>query len=67
MSIKDYNIKLVLVNGTTNERIKIPQIDKYLEVDQRISVNDILMLNTIKEELSKNEMVTIAKSYMRDS
>lgn len=66
MSIKDYNIKLVLVNGATNERMVIPQIDKYLEVDQKMSVNDILMINTIKEELSKNESITIAKSYMRD-
>lgn len=67
MSIKDYNEHYIVVNGTTNEQIKVPKTgDSNSFVQISYMIDDILLFNTILEELTNSNSVTIFKSFMKD-
>lgn len=64
MSIKDYTMKLVVINGATNDRIAIPNYDD--EFLAQTTIQDYILLKTIKQELANCESIVITKSYMKD-
>lgn len=66
MSIKDYRKKFIVINGTTNEQIKVPQsnINDIVMKDYRL--DDILLVDTILEELEQADTVTVCRTYMKD-
>lgn len=66
MSIRDYSVRYVLTNGSTNETIKIPKCDYDDLVTAEFYLNDLILFKTIKEELQHCEGVAITKSYMKD-
>lgn len=66
MSIRDYDQKFILINGTTNEQIPISKSINNKCVIVELHVNDLLLLEAIKEELSLSDSVSIFKSYMKD-
>lgn len=66
MSIRDYNQKYILINGTTNEQIAIPKTSNNKLITVELYINDLLLLQEIQEELSCSDSVSIFKSYMKD-
>lgn len=66
MSIRDYKVRYILTNGSTNETIKIPKIDYDEVVNADVTMNDLMLLRILKEELEHCEGVAITKSYMKD-
>lgn len=66
MSIKDYKKNYIVINGTTNEQIKIPKsnIDSIILKD--LTINDMLLIETILAELEDTDTVTICRTYMKD-
>lgn len=64
MSIKDYIMKLVVINGATNDRVPVPNYEDQIKTE--ITIQDYILLKTIKQELANCESIVITKSYMRD-
>lgn len=66
MSIKDYSKKYIVINGTTNEQIRVPisNINDIVMKDYRI--DDVLLVDTILEELQQSDTVTVVRTYMKD-
>ena len=66
MSIRDYSVRYVLTNGSTNDTIKIPKSDYDEVVTADVTLNDLILLRVLKAELEHCEGVAITKSYMKD-
>lgn len=66
MSIKDYRKKFIVINGTTNEQIKVPQSNINDIVMKDYKLDDILLIDTILEELDQTDTVTVCRTYMKD-
>lgn len=67
MSIKDYKQQFLVINGTTNEQIKVPKTyNSNSFISARYMIDDILLFDTIKQELENNNSVTIIKTYMKE-
>lgn len=66
MSIRDYNQKYILINGTTNEQIAIPKTNSNKKIIVEIDINEYLLLQSLTEELSLSDSVSVFKSYMKD-
>lgn len=66
MSLKDYSLNYYLINGTTNEKIRIPKSNVNSIVMKDYSVNEVMLIDTILAELLDCDSVTIFKSYMKD-
>lgn len=63
MSIKDFEKKYTVINGTTNEHINVEQLSCDLIVQREMSVNDILLMEAVLGELWNNNSVTIIRTY----
>lgn len=63
MSIRDFKSGYTIINGTTNEHIYVEQLKQDLVVQHEMSVNDILLMESILGELWNNNTVTIIRTY----
>lgn len=66
MSIRDYSQKFILINGTTNEQIVIPKSLNNQLINVDIFINDLLLLQSVQQELHDCDSISIIKSYMKD-
>lgn len=66
MSIKDYTKNYVVINGNTNEHIKIPKplINNVILKDMQL--DQLMLFEIIMTELKESDSVTIMKTYMKD-
>lgn len=66
MSIKDYSRNYVLINGVTNEHIKIPKAQVNSRVLKDLTLNELMLFETLMCELVDSDSVTVTKTYMKD-
>lgn len=66
MSIRDYNKSFLIINGTTNEQIKVEQLKRDTIASYEISTNEFLLLRSLINELQDNNTVTIIRTYAKD-
>lgn len=62
--IKDYSADIYIINGTTNELIKVDKISNR-DIFVNMTLNDYLIYLAIKREFQRCDSVTISKSYMK--
>lgn len=66
MSIRDYAKRYIVINGVTNEQIKVPQANINDIVMKDYRLDDILLIDTILEELQEADTITICRTYMKE-
>lgn len=66
MSIRDYKQNYVIINGVTNEQIKIPRSNVNSTVTLPLTIDEAILVETLFAELVDSDSITIFKSYMKD-
>lgn len=66
MSIKDYRKKFIVINGVTNEQIKVPESNVHSIVLKDYLIDDVLLIDTVLAELEQADTVTVCRTYMKD-
>lgn len=63
MGIQDFRKTFVVINGTTNEQIKVPYCFPNYKGLFEVSYNDYCLLTIIKDELHDNNSLTVLQMY----
>lgn len=66
MGFADYDKRYVVINGTTNEHIKVPSSPVKTIVLKDFKIDEIMLIEVVLSELKDCDCVTISKSYMKD-
>lgn len=63
MSVRDSLLNYYIINGLTNQSVKIDRVSHDDIGNFYISINDYLMINEVKRQLKNCDSVTIFKSF----